>query len=400
MAETNYNVNYDDERFNQVEADKEQAMTDLEQTYGGMIEESDQYYDRQIEAAQDWADKQSQLQQENTDFAIEQIEQQKEQAHKDYTKEQSGAYVDWQKQSAQHGVNAEQMASSGMTNTGYSESSQVSMYNTYQNRVSAARDTFNRAILNYDNAIQEAKLQNNSILAEIAYQALQTQLELSLQGFQYKNNLILDQANKKIELDNMYYNRYLDVLNQINQEKAFDEQVRQYNQNYELQAKQFDEQIRQFEIEIARLKENDEKQYQLQIQELEMKKAQIEEDKRRWEAEMAFQREQFEWQKSKYGSGSDGDDNYVVEDPSAAPNSPAIPNRQITQGSTSSGGNGNAPARLPGTNFQVQVDDGSGDKSVTERKNPKWLDDIMKSVYRKYGTAQSGKEKAHGKKKA
>jgi hypothetical protein len=42
---------------------------------------------------------------------------------------------------------------------------------------------------------------------------------------------------------------------------------------------------------------------------------------------------------------------------------------------------------LPGTNFQVQIDDGSGDKSVTPRKNPKWLDDIMKSVYRKYGTS-------------
>ena len=227
----NYEINYDDERFGQVEADKNQAMTELEQTYGGMAEESEKYYQAQIDASKQWADQQSQLQQEQTDFAIEQIEQQKDQAKKDYTKEQSGAYVDWQKQSNQYGVEAERQASAGMTGTGYSESSQVSMYNTYQNRVATARESYNRAVLNYDNAMKDARLQNNAALAEIAYQSLQQQLELSLQGFQYKNSLILDQANKKLEVDNMYYNRYLDVLNQINQENALAEEIRQYNES-------------------------------------------------------------------------------------------------------------------------------------------------------------------------
>ena len=71
-----YDINYDDERFTQVESDKQQALTEVEQTYGGMIENSDQYYQAQIDASKQWADKQSQLQQENTDFTIEQIEQQ------------------------------------------------------------------------------------------------------------------------------------------------------------------------------------------------------------------------------------------------------------------------------------------------------------------------------------
>ena len=134
----NYDVNYDDKRFAQVESDKKTALSDLEQTYAGMINNSDKYYQAQIDASKQWADKQTQLQQEQTDFAIEKIEQQKEQAKKDYTKEQSGAYVDWQKQSDQYGANAEQMAAQGLQNTGYSESSQVSMYNSYQNRVATA----------------------------------------------------------------------------------------------------------------------------------------------------------------------------------------------------------------------------------------------------------------------
>ena len=254
MATTtpNYDINYEDERFQAVETDKNNAMSEMEQTYQGMIDQTDSYYQGLRDETQQWADKQSQLQQEQTDFTIEQIEQQKDQAHKDYLKEQSGAYKDWQKQSDQYGANAEQMAASGMTNTGFSESSQVSMYNTYQNRVATARESYNQAVLNYNNSIKEARLQNNSILAEIAHEALTKQLELSLEGFQYKNNLILEQANKKIELDNIYYNRWQDVLNQMNTENAMREEVRQYEKNFAEDVRQFEE-TQRFEAEQAEL---------------------------------------------------------------------------------------------------------------------------------------------------
>ena len=238
-----YAINYEDDRFKQVESDKKAAISENEKLYGDMINESDKYYQAQIDASKEWADKQTQLQQEQTDFAIEKIEQNKAQAKKDYTKEQSGAYVDWQKQSNQHGVRAEQLADKGMQTTGYSESSQVSMYNTYQNRVATARESYNIALQNYNNSITEARLQNNSALAEIAYKALQQQLELSLQGFQYKNQLLLDKANQKIELENNYYNRYQDVLSQINTENALAEQIRQFNASLAEEQRQFDAQM-------------------------------------------------------------------------------------------------------------------------------------------------------------
>lgn len=240
---SNYDINYNDKRFTEVEADKKAALNEVDVTYGNMISNSDRYFDQQIQASKDWADKQSQLQQEKTDFAIEKVEQQKAQAKKDYTKEQSGAYVDWQKQSNQYGANAEQMAATGMTNTGFSESSQVSMYNTYQNRITAARESYNQAVLNYDNAITEARLQNSSILAEIAAEALEKQLELSLQGFQYKNQLVMAQADKKTEIDRDYYGRYQDVLKQINTENALAEEVRQYNARMDEEKRQFDAQL-------------------------------------------------------------------------------------------------------------------------------------------------------------
>jgi hypothetical protein len=114
------------------------------------------------------------------------------------------------------------------------------MYNTYQNRVATARESYNNAVLNYNNAIKDARLQNNSALAEIAYNALQQQLELSLQGFQYKNNLLLEKANKKTELENTYYNRYLDVLDQINKENTLAEEIRQYNEQMALEREKFE----------------------------------------------------------------------------------------------------------------------------------------------------------------
>jgi len=310
MATPNYNINYDDERFSQVESEKQAALNDVNNTYNNMISQSDKFYEDQKAAIQDYANTQSQIQQENTNFTIEQINQQKEQANKDYTKEQKASYVDWQKQSNQYGANAEQMAASGLTNTGYSESSQVSMYNQYQSRVATARETFNKAVLNYDNSIKEAQLQNNSKLAEIAFNALQSQLELSLQGFQYKNSLLSEQMQMQQQTEDRYYSRWQDVLGQMNQENQFAESIRQYEQNYKLQQQQFEEEKRQFELsynqqvkefnesirqfneEIARLKKKDEQEYKLEIQQLELQKQQLEQAKKEAEREYQLKQQQ------------------------------------------------------------------------------------------------------------
>ena len=260
-----YDVDYNDKRFTQVESDKKAALNESNKTYDQMIKDSDKYYDKQVDAVEQWGETQKKNQQAQTDFSIKKIEQQKEQAKSDYLKEQSASYTDWKKQSNQYGSNAEKQADMGLAHTGYSESSQVSMYNTYQNRVMTAREAYSRAVLNYDNAIAEARLQNNSILAEIAYNTLQKSLELSLQGFQYKNTLVLEKANVKRQLEDTYYNRYQNVLAQINHENSMAEQIRQYNETLEEQKRQYNETLA--------------------------------EQKRQHNESLALQKEQFEWQK-------------------------------------------------------------------------------------------------------
>lgn len=232
-------VNYNDKRFQQVESEKQTAIAENEKLYDGMIEKSGNFYKEQIDAAAAWGDKQAELQQQQTDFAIEKVEQQKEQAQKDYIKEQQGAYYDWQKQSNPYGVNAEQTASNGLTNSGYAESTQTAMYVAYQNRVAVAKESFAKAVLEYDNMMNEARLQNNAVKAQIAYETLQTKLQLALEGFQYENSLLAEKANQKTNLDNMYYGRRQDVLNQINTENALAEEKRQFNASLAEERRQF-----------------------------------------------------------------------------------------------------------------------------------------------------------------
>lgn len=371
--EPDYKVDYNDTQLKKVESEKSAAIKESDKMYDSMIGQSDSFYNKQIDAVEQYGETQAKNQQEQTDFAIEQIQQQKDQAQKDYVKEQTGAYVDWQKQSDQYGSNAEQMAASGLAHTGYSESSQVAMYNAYQNRVATAREVYNKAVLNYDNAIKDAQLQNNSLLAEIAYNTLQTSLELGLQSMQYKNTLLQTKADAKRDIDNTYYSRYQDRINQINTENAMAEQVRQYNQShqleidkfkedqrqynksfkenqrqyntslkeqqrqfnknykldvkeYNLKVKQYNESIRQFDVEIKRLKAQDKKDNAYKIKQLELQRDQLKEEKRQFDKNYELQKKNLTSGSSSNGNGGNDDDDggyYPIpeEEPETEPES-------------------------------------------------------------------------------
>lgn len=253
-----YSVNYDDQRFKDVKNEQSQKEGELNQTYDNILDNSDKYYRDQINTIKDYEEKQKKSQQEQTDFAIGLIEQQKEQTQKDYTKEQKGAYVDYMKQTKS---NAQNMANSGLSNTGYSESSVVSMYNQYQNRVGTARESLNKAVLNYNNSIQQAILANNEKLAEIAFNSLQSQNQLNQQAFEYRNSIILQKEKELQELNNTYYARYQNVLSQINNEIELQVTLDKIDKEYEQWLKEFKEKQRQWD-----------KEYKLQKEELKISK--------------------------------------------------------------------------------------------------------------------------------
>lgn len=244
-------MNYNDERLLEVEQERDDALAKADQTYGEMIANSDKYYDSMIQQSENYQKEQTALQEEKTAHTINKIEQQKDQLHKDYLKEQSAAYVDWQKQTDPHGVQAEAMAEQGMRNTGYRESSLVSMYNAYQNRVATARESYTTAVMNYDNSIKDAMLQNSSVLAEIAHNAFVEQAQLALEAFQNKNQLIQNKFNAELSLKNYYSGEYQNVLDQINAERSFNESVRQFDAEMAYKQQQLDLQKAKQDAELA-----------------------------------------------------------------------------------------------------------------------------------------------------
>ena len=154
-----------------------------------------------------------------TDAVVGGLEEKKNEAEDSYDIEAKAAYTDWQKASDPYGVNAEQMASMGMSNTGYSETSKVAMYNQYQNRVAVARATFNKATADYDRAIADAKMQNNVALARLASETYLKQAELSLYYLQ-KHDELLSQKEKALEeVNSIYATKWQDILKQMKEEE-------------------------------------------------------------------------------------------------------------------------------------------------------------------------------------
>lgn len=222
-----YDINYDDDRFKQVEQQKQNAITEAENTYNGMIAENDRVYQEQKDLVNSQAQQQQDLQQQQHDLAMEQLALGQQKQEKAFEKEQRAAYVDYQKQSENNHI---QNIYNHLNRTGYDSSSDRAIYSAYQSRLDSAFQTISEARTNYDIAKKDAVLQNSSALLKIAQEAAQKSLELTLQQFQYKNTLITELFNQKQTLESEYYGRYQDVLSQINTENELAEKIRQYNE--------------------------------------------------------------------------------------------------------------------------------------------------------------------------
>ena len=267
-------IDYNDQRLTDVEREGAQRKQEVSNNFNQMINERDAYTQQQQQNVANWAQQQTELQQAKTDQAINRINQSKEQGAKDYTREQKGAYTDYMKQSNQYGANAEMMARQGMSNSGYSESSQVSMWNAYQNRYATARESYQKAVTEWDNMIKDAELSNNETLANIAQQKLEQSLQLALEGFEYKNNLTIQRDSRIDEIENYYNNKYNEVLAQINREYEYAQQQKQYEEEQRRWLAEFEEQQKQAERE-----------YQQKLRDFDLRQQQIRDQNAQWEKE-------------------------------------------------------------------------------------------------------------------
>ena len=218
-------VNKNDETLQEYKSTKNNLINEAQTNYNTISSGAEEKYNELINATKEYGEKQADITQQQTNQTIAEINQNKELAEKDYIKEQKSAYTDYAKQTNAYGTNAEVQASAGLQGSGYSESSKVSMYNTYQNRYATARESYNRAVMNYDNQIAQAQIQNSALLAEIAFNSLQSQLQLALEGFQYQNELLNNLLNQKLSISSTYDSLWQSQYNTLLNEAQFNEQM-------------------------------------------------------------------------------------------------------------------------------------------------------------------------------
>lgn len=181
----------------------------------GMIDKLDEAYssvDTQLAAGQTMLENANK---DQLDYTIDEIERQKAQTQKDYEKEQKAAYTDYQKQVDPYGVNAEKMASAGLDNSGFAESSKVAMYNQYQQRVAVARDSMQRSIAEYDATIAQARASNSVAMAQLAYDTLMKKMQYTTEHMLKRNDLLITMTEGQTQIKQNATKNWLDTLGRL-----------------------------------------------------------------------------------------------------------------------------------------------------------------------------------------
>ena len=238
------------------ETEKTNLLNDYNKNYNQQLSDYNNLLEQQQKNIDTAAQTQKETQQKQTDYNIGLINQNKQEAQKKTDSELGNAYIDYQKGLNQFGGTYETLASQGLAGTGFGKNSEIAMNITYQNRVGTAKAALQKANTDYDNQIQQALLNNDAALAEIALKQMQDSYQIALQGFEYKNTLYNNKLAYEKDINNTYFNR----------NQALNENIRYY-----------EEQISQ-NNRYKQEEEEAERQYQLQLQKMQQEYAQ-------WQAE-------------------------------------------------------------------------------------------------------------------
>ena len=127
------------------------------------------------------------------------------------------------------------MASGGLLNSGVSETAKLGGYNTYQNRLVSANKALQDAITQYDMDMNEARLNNDVQKAQNALKKFEMQVQFAESYYNNNSNLTLQQLQNNQNLDSEYYNRYNTEYNNIQEERAREEAIREWQAQFDYQ---------------------------------------------------------------------------------------------------------------------------------------------------------------------
>lgn len=249
----------EDERLSAINQQKQEAINQSNNMYEGLLTDNQNIYNQQLDYANQYEQTQNSALDQQLAYQEDIINQQKQEAQQIKETEERKALNDYTSFVNPYGYQAEQFASQGLANSGVSETAKLGGFNTYQNRLATANKAMQDAFTEYDNAINEARLNNDVQKAQNALTKLQMQLEYAQNYYSNKSTISQNQLSNNQALDSEYYNRYQTEYNNIQAEKEREEAIRQFNEQLALQQQQFKYQQQQ----DALAQQNWEKEYAL-----------------------------------------------------------------------------------------------------------------------------------------
>lgn len=253
----------DDERLAKIEQEKQNAINQSNNMYNGLLQDNQNIYDQQQEYANQYEKTQNEALDKQLAFNEQKINQQKEIARQNFETEQKKAKNDFVSYTNPYGLQAEQFASQGLLNSGVSETAKLGGFNSYQNRLASANKVMQDAYIQYDNDMNQARLNNDVQKAQNALAKLEMQLKYSESFYNNKSTLTQNQLSNNQQLDSDYYNRYNTVYNNIQAEKQRAEAIRQWEAELAEKQRQYNENMAFQKSESQRQQANWEKEYAL-----------------------------------------------------------------------------------------------------------------------------------------
>lgn len=253
----------DDERLAKIEQEKQNALNQSNNTYNDLLQGNQDIYNQQQEYANKYEQTQNEALDKQLAFNEQKINQQKEIAKQNMETEQKKAKNDFVSYTNPYGLQAEQFASQGLLSSGVSETAKLGGFNSYQNRLASASKAMQDAFVQYDNDMNQARLNNDVQKAQNALAKLEMQLKYSESFYNNKSTLTQNQLSNNQQLDSDYYNRYQTTYNNIQTEKQRAEAIRQWELEMQEKQRQYNENLAFQKAESQRQQANWEKEYAL-----------------------------------------------------------------------------------------------------------------------------------------
>lgn len=200
--------------------DNNNPYTELETKYANNVNQQNDLLNQSEKIQNDQIDA-------NTQQTLAEIERQRGYTKKDFNKEAQGAYQDYQKLVNPYGVQAENIFSNGLGNSGYSETSKLNAYNTYQNRYATAKESTDRLMEDFNNQMTQAQLEGNKEKAQVALSKLQTQMDNLWQQLNFDSSLTQNKVNYNQWLDEFNYQKQQDEIANAFAREQFEYQKQQ-----------------------------------------------------------------------------------------------------------------------------------------------------------------------------